>query len=192
MDIKHFSLDIETLGSRINPVLLSIGLYEMKESIEEEPDTNNLFVVNIDIDSCLEAGLTVNGDTIKWWFEQSNKAKEALFTPRPQALTTAIGLLGGWYENRRNLSYNGVNKIWSHATFDIPRLDDACHAVGLKMPWSYRDCRDIRTLVDGIEDQVTERKRGHPLEHTCGWDAFAQGQQVLEAMQIRNKRISIF
>lgn len=194
MSVENFSLDIETLASRGPSVLLSIGLYHMQDFIEEEPDPNRLFVVNIDIDSCLKAGLTVSGSNIRWWLGQDNEARHALFVPEPQPLITAIGMLGGWYENRRSLDSKIPNRIWSHSTFDIPRIDDACNAVELEMPWSYRNCRDIRTIVDGIQEQLTERKRGHPLEHTCGWDAFAQGQQVLQALKIKkydavNRRI---
>ena len=75
------------------------------------------------------------------------------------------------------------NRIWSHATFDAPVLDATFRAVDKVLPWHYRDNRDLRTLFDGLE--LTELKRGHPLEHTCGWDAFAQGQQVLEALKIK-------
>ena len=72
---QHFSLDLETLGSEGSPVVLSIGLYHMKDEIEEEPDITRLFVGNIDIDSCLKAGLTVSGSSLKWWFEQSDEAR---------------------------------------------------------------------------------------------------------------------
>ncbi len=185
MVVQNFSLDLETLGSAGSPVVLSIGLYHMKDEIEEEPDPSRLFVVNIDIDSCLKEGLTVSGSSLKWWFKQSDKAREALFTnPKPISLQQSIHALHLWFKDKKGYTDKTV-KIWSHSTFDIPVLNNACKALRLDMPWSHRDTRDIRTIVDGLE--LTELKRGHPLEHTCGWDAFAQGQQVLEALKIREE-----
>ncbi len=185
MVVQHFSLDIETLGSVGSPVVLSIGLYHMKDEIEEESDPKRLFIANIDIDSCLEVGLTVSGSTLKWWFEQSDEARKALFVPQPRHLKYTIIVLGEWFRSKIQSSTRRKDeiKIWSHSTFDIPVLNNACNAVGLKMPWSFKDTRDLRTIVDGLE--LTELKRGHVLEHTCGWDAFAQGQQVLEALKIK-------
>ncbi len=187
MVVQNFSLDIETLGSVGSPVVLSIGLYHMKDEIEEEPDPRRLFVANIDITSSLKAGLTVEGSNLRWWFEQSDEARQALFKPQPSDLTYTIKTLGEWY--RRRIQSTIVRKdevrVWSHSTFDIPVLNNACKAVRLDMPWSPRDTRDLRTIVDGLE--LTELKKGHPLEHTCGWDAFAQGQQVLEALKIKDQ-----
>ncbi len=185
MVVQNFSLDIETLGSVGSPVVLSIGLYHMKDEIEKEPDLSRLFVGNIGITSSLKAGLTVEGSNLRWWFKQSDEAREALVKPQPMDLRYTIKVLNEWYEKQiKSITWKTDEiKIWSHSTFDIPVLNNACKAVGLGMPWSHRDTRDLRTIVDGLE--LTELKRGHLLEHTCGWDAFAQGQQVLEALKIK-------
>ena len=175
MSIRHFSLDIETLSSSPTAVVLSIGLYELTV-LQEVPAPSCLFVVNIDIDSSLEAGLTVSGSSLAWWLQQSSEARGALFCPKPVSLQQAAVRLSEWYSTRKARR----NRVWAHATFDFPTLDYVVRRVGAKMPWSYLECRDLRTLLDGVV--TSDIKHGSELEHSCGWDAFAQGQQVLEAL----------
>ena len=98
--MKNFSLDVEGLSSDPGGVLLSIGLYEVK-GLETKPNPDNMFLVNVDIQSCLDAGLKVNGDTIKWWFGQLDAARNALWEPKPMKLTTAASKLQKWYDEHK-------------------------------------------------------------------------------------------
>ncbi len=181
--MQNFSLDIETLGSTGSPVVLSIGMYHMKEEMETEPDPKRLFVVNVDIESCLKAGLTVEGSNIEFWLKQPESSRKALFTPEPIFLDAAIHKLFSWYRSKVN---NGSKvKIWSHSIFDIPVLANACNAVDRKLPWNRSDARDLSTELNDIRHKIGNLKKDHPLEHTCGYDAFSQGQQVLEALKLK-------
>ena len=131
-------LDLETLGSRPTAAITQLGACYFDINTGEVGAT---YKQNIDIGSSLLAGLTVDEDTIRWWQER-------------------IGSCGTWLEDTEPIQHrltefaawivaNGkVKSVWSHATFDIPILQNAYQVVGIKMPFHYRTARDIRTLVD--------------------------------------------
>jgi hypothetical protein len=181
--MKNFSLDVEGLSSDPGGVLLSIGLYEVK-GLETKPNPDNMFLVNVDIQSCLDAGLKVNGDTIKWWFGQLDAARNALWEPKPMKLTTAASKLQKWYDEHKEKGEKAQNHVWAHATYDFPFLTCALHAVKKDVPWHYRDCKDLRTLLGFYSGPPLEdMKRGSAMEHSAAWDAFAQGQDVARSLQ---------
>jgi len=180
--MKNFSLDLEGLSSYPGGVLLSAGLYEVK-GIESEPDPERMFIVNVDIQSCLDVGLTVSGATVEWWFNQSQAARDALWTPTPVSLFHAGYLLQTWYDEHKEKGDGARNRVWAHATYDFPFLTCALNAVKKKMPWPHRDTRDLRTLDDFYSGPPLEdMKRGSAMEHSAAWDAFAQGQDVARVL----------
>lgn len=65
--ITNIMLDLETLGTCPGSVILQIGAVRSNNGLER----------TITIDSCLRAGLTVDGDTIGWWLRQSEAARRA-------------------------------------------------------------------------------------------------------------------
>ena len=68
-------LDIEALGSKPGSVILSIGAVKFAGGkILHE------FYRRIDPQSCIDAGLKIDVDTVMWWMKQSKEARDALGT----------------------------------------------------------------------------------------------------------------
>jgi len=130
-------LDLETLSTGNNAVIVQIGACYFDN---KTGDIGDEFSINVDIDSAMETGLTVDGDTIKWWMEQSDEARSAVFT-RPQKLVQALTDFNKFVKNVDDV-------IWSHATFDFVILMNAYEKSGIKSKFSYKSDRDIRTLVN--------------------------------------------
>ena len=68
--MQNVMVDIETLGTSSNSVILSIGAVEF--------DNENLgaeFEVYIDPESCTDHGLVIDAPTVMWWLGQSNEAR---------------------------------------------------------------------------------------------------------------------
>ena len=63
-------VDIETLGVSNNSVILSLAAVEFNKSTGE---TGKKFYKKISIESCLEAGLVIDADTLQWWMENLMK-----------------------------------------------------------------------------------------------------------------------
>ena len=147
-------LDLETLGTKGRSVITQIGAVYFDRATE---DIRDKFSVNVSIQDCLDCGLNVDAGAIKFWMAQ----------PPPYSfLTNALPLREALGKFR--VFYKKSTLLWSHATFDMPILSDAHEAVGQKVPYSYKDLRDIRTLVDlsGITDEeLKEDMRNVPVTH---------------------------
>jgi len=134
--MKDMMIDLEALGKQTNGVVLQLGaVYFDRKTGEMGPD----FSYNIRIDDCRAKGLEVDGDTIRWWLNQSKEAREAVFK-------NARDL--GWVLAKFREFYTKETKVWCHTSFDICHLLSAYEAIGEKPPFAWWDSRDITTLED--------------------------------------------
>lgn len=142
--MKDLMVDIETLGTGINSVITQIGACYFDRFTGELGET---FLVNIRIQDCLDKGLTVDGGAIKFWFEQNHKD----FLEAPIDLTKALGHFKQFCKKD--------TIAWAHATFDFPIISNAYRLHSQGLPFSYRNMRDIRTLVDLANIPYKQYKR---------------------------------
>ena len=167
-------IDIETLGTRNDSVITQIGACYFNRDTGEIGDKCTL---NVEINSCLERGLTVTGGSIKFWLERK---ENATFLKKPMSLTKALSYFGTF-----------INKklpIWYHATFDPIILASAYQAVGQGVPYSYRNLRDIRTLVDLAGIKYKKDKNEDPKSHDALDDCLYQVKYCVECFKaLRNK-----
>ena len=139
--LGHVMVDLETMGRDVNSVICSIG------AVEFDINTGELgreFYQKVDIQSCLDKGMGVNGDTIEWWLMQSEKARMAIAVGEGKNLTQML------YEFKLYIESLGANtvQIWGNGiSFDIVIMTEAYHKCKLKEPWNFRCERDVRTLV---------------------------------------------
>lgn len=140
MNYTDLMLDLETMSKKSNAVLASIGAVEFNL---ETGETGREFYQVIDLQSCLDLGLTVEGSTIYWWLQQSQTARLAI-CHEPKHLSLVLHDFTKWMED----CVENIN-IWGNAArFDIGKLEDAYVACGYHdNPWHFRSERDVRTLV---------------------------------------------
>jgi len=139
MEYTDVMLDLETMGNKSNTALVSIGAVEFNL---ETGETGREFYKVIDLQSCLDLGLKVNGSTIYWWLQQSEAARKRI-CEKNEHLSTVLGAFNVWMQD----CVDKV-KIWGNgARFDIGILEDAYVACQLKTPWYFRSEMDVRTLV---------------------------------------------
>ena len=148
-NLGHLMLDLETMGNKSNAVIVSIG------AVEFDIETGELgkeFYERIDLQSCLDVGLIVNGSTLYWWLQQSEAARNEI-CKKGNDLRSALVLFNTFmiFEN----DFKDI-QIWGNgARFDIGILEDAYTALKLGTPWNFRNERDVRTLVS-FAPQVKE------------------------------------
>jgi len=144
-------IDLETMSSNMDAAIGAIGATVFDPSGEPlkltELDIDALapdkFYMNIDLPSCLNAGLTASGSTIYWWLNQQPAARAALCYPRPVPISSALNQFKLW------LTQNAVTHVWAHANFDLAILHTAFDKVhGTAVPWKYTNARDVRTIYD--------------------------------------------
>jgi DNA polymerase III epsilon subunit-like protein len=74
--MKHLGnlmLDLETMGNAQNSAIVSIGAVEFDLNTGE---TGEEFYERVNLQSCLDKGLIVNGSTVYWWLEQNETARK--------------------------------------------------------------------------------------------------------------------
>lgn len=131
-------IDLETFGTRGTSVFLSIAATPFNL---ETGEMGKPFLKNVDLQSALDAGLTIDADTIKWWLQQDPAIAAKMFAD-PEPLGDVLRAFTiWWYENE--LIYP-----WSNgATFDIVIMDNAYDQCKLQAPWKFWNERCYRTLA---------------------------------------------
>jgi DNA polymerase III epsilon subunit-like protein len=171
-------IDIETLGTTPGSAILSIG------AVVFGPDgLGDTFYAPILLQSCTAVDLTIDPNTIAWWMQQSDEARAAAFRTDADPIADVLEQFTCWY------GLVGAERPWCHgATFDVPLLDAAYKACGMKAPWRFYDVRDTRTLYDLAGVKVNRSTGTH---HNALDDATAQAEAAARAMRILDVHAAI-
>lgn len=166
----HVSLDLETLSTRPDAAILSIGA---AARVNDEVVTFSVYCNSEQVDR------HVDTDTLEWWSKQGDLWTETLERSRQAApLSEALAYLKAWIAGLGNDQDRLF--IWGNgASFDVAILEHAYKASGCQPPWAYWIVRDLRTLkhlaqATGQMQPVT-RKGTH---HDAGTDAVNQLEMI--------------
>lgn len=134
---QHIMVDIETLGTNELPPILAVGAVEFNLQTGETGET---FYYNVDMKDCINVwNMKPCGETIKWWFDQEQEARDHLFTPHPKKLAHVLTELASFIDGRY---------VWGNGSnFDNRIIRGAYNLTGIKVPWHFRKDMDVRTLV---------------------------------------------
>jgi len=139
-------LDLETMGTGANSAIIAIGAVKFSSKIDDR------FYAAIDLDSCLDAGLDVDGKTIMWWLKQSDDARAQFTKNITVGLSYALKLFSDW------IGENAI--IWGNgAAFDNAILSNAYRALTIKQPWFFWNDRCYRTVANFFPPLVTKPER---------------------------------
>lgn len=138
-------LDLETMGKRAGCAIVSIGAVEFDINTGE---TGREYYQRISLQSCLDAGLFVEANTIYWWLQQNESARFELTKPAWR-LHMALEHFTAYLQEL------GDFQIWGNgSSFEFSILQAAYYAAGMgeNLPWKFRNERDVRTLVSLAPD----------------------------------------
>lgn len=163
LPLKHFMVDLETLGLTPDSVVLSIGATEFGWA-----DTNNTerrFYAELDIDE--QSTRKINHETWAWWQRQPNM---------PSGHLSAKSAIRLFHEYLVSSSLNQAIVLWSRGTdFDTPLLYSLYADAGIDPPWKYFNVRDLRTLDKLIPGFAPTRMT---TKHNAIDDAVYQAQHA--------------
>lgn len=148
--MKHVMIDLETMGTRPDAAIVAIGAvaFDMPTMDDPAPKLGRSFYRNVDLQSCLDAGLTVTGDTVYWWLQQETAARNKLLDSRKPLREVLIEFADFFStEMRAGYKYEGAEYLWAHGLdFDVGIMRTAYDNLHMKHPWYYNKVRDDRTL----------------------------------------------
>ena len=160
MTSKTWVLDIETLGTESNAVILSVALVYFGPTIplyiNEVRKNSILLKLNVE-QQIRELKRTTNKDTMDWWAKQDKATQLASLIPRDDDLSPADAMekLLDFFH-----SHGGTKNstIFSRGAFDAIIIESMNRALGNKPLVHYSNYRDIRTF---IECMYPESKGGY-------------------------------
>lgn len=149
---KQIMLDLETLGTSAKAVIVAIGAVAFDFN---DPDFHETWYMTVDAKSSVKAGLLMDPDTVVWWLQQSEQARE-IFKTQGTELTTALNLFSAWVKehNPAGVWGNGVD-------FDNVILMNSYVATGMKMPYRYSKNRCFRTIRGMFPTEGVVREGTH-------------------------------
>jgi hypothetical protein len=165
----EISIDLETFSSAPNASIAAIGA--------TCGDGDDFYAVVHDPEGAWDPA------TIRWHTQQKEPARNVGDNRHASVLCDALIFFSRWLE-RRGANREGAARLWTHATFDMPVLESAYRRADLKIPWHYRNCRDLRTLYDFAGGRPTLDPVGaghHALD-----DAKYQLNEVMHCLRIIN------
>lgn len=138
---NHLMIDIETMGNQSYSAILSIGAVEFDI---ETGETGKTFHLRINMQSCIDAELKINADTILWWMQQSEESRSKLTkntgVDTPVKLKSALESFSAFCTK----DY----QVWGNsARFDLGIIQNAYEVLNTPIPWDFRKERCLRTLV---------------------------------------------
>lgn len=161
-------IDIETLGTKANSVILTIGAIKFKRFEElKELSKYDTFYIRINTESCKKKGLEVDKETVKWWNEQPKLVRyESVFHPDRCNLEEGLNLLSDFVK--------GSRCIWSQGSFDSIILNNAYEKCGIEIPWKFWEIRDSRTLFDVMQIDLKSIEYKNEEVHNALVDCYRQ------------------
>jgi hypothetical protein len=138
-------IDLETLSVESHAGITSIGAvkFDPAGTIGVLGDPGNPdyapFHQNIDLYSLEEAGFHFSGQTIKWWLQQSDAAREQMLAD-PVDVGTALARFYLWYGD------TSVPTWGNGAGFDNVILRNAFQKLGGQCPFKFSHDRCFRTM----------------------------------------------
>lgn len=173
--MNDIMIDLETLGTTADSVILSIGAVRFDSRGDTVDETGpNTFYCSVSVDSNTENGRRIDESTLAWWMGQSKEA-QAVFREPKHHLRLAIRDLLEWVGPAGD---NTSTWVWSNgADFDIPMVAHAARSFNLTLPWKFWNNRCMRTLASMPFADAVERPRP-AVAHNALADAIAQARYV--------------
>jgi hypothetical protein len=149
--MNNIMLDLETLGTGNNAVIISIGAV----LFDKDGISNNTFYRRVDPQSCVAAGMKMSVSTVMWWMKQSEEAR-AEFNKPSGHISEVLQMFSYWVTD--NVGNFEERKVWGNgATFDNVILDNAYKACMIEKPWPYWGDACYRTLKNLFPEVKMER-----------------------------------
>jgi len=172
-------VDLESMGKGSNSAICSLAAVEFDLKTGA---TGRSFYEIISIQSCLDAGLKVDGSTIEWWLQQSESARMELTSGKAKSLQEVLF----YFSVFCNALGIDTLQVWGNgARFDLGLMHDAFRTVGNVVPWKFWNERDVRTLVSF----APEVKKNTPFDgtaHNALADCYHQIKYCSEIAKIKN------
>lgn len=153
---NDLSVDCETLGKDYDAPVIAIGARFFDKGTGK---LFSKFYVELALNSLFsqwQRNFRVDPDTIRWWINQSERAKKVFEKEDKDKKTVATALLefNQWIIKE---SRPGTLKVWCNGPSQDATWIEHAYTVGghgLALPWAFNRPRDMRTITDLAQELV--------------------------------------
>lgn len=166
---KHLMVDLETLATTPDSVILTIGAFRFDPwGPNVDRSTQNVFYRRVETESCEALGMIIDPATLDWWGKQNPEIIDEAFHPEDRHPIEEV------ISDFHKFAW-GCDAFWSHGSiFDIMILETYFRKLGKALPWNFWQVRDTRTLFDlGYDPEMPQNSKHNALE-----DAYRQAVGV--------------
>lgn len=163
--MAHVMIDLETMGTHYNAPIVAIGA-----CVFTEDGLGETFYQPISLASAVEHGAEMDPNTVIWWMQQSDDARNEVILASGD-MTEALAGFRRWIE-----SLGELEGVWGNgASFDNVILTQAYRRQGENAPWPFFKDRCYRT-VKSFSKVKMERVGTH---HNAVDDALSQAAHLI-------------
>lgn len=164
--MKNIMLDLETLATSQNAVVVSIGAFAfnldvdmVKAAVAGVPEFRQLgevYYAELELESQVQAGRVISPSTVQWWLQQTADAQRAVTNKDRADVSSALANFS------RFVGRQGECVVWGNGSdFDNVILGSLYESFKLRKPWSYSKNRCFRTMKAACVGQKPERMGIH-------------------------------
>jgi len=181
---NHVMVDLETLGTKPNSLMLTIGAIRFNpfaDDTDNPMETMDTFYRRVSFESFEGLDHVIDDATLAWWGNQNEEVRaEAFAEDDRHSIQDVLRDFHKWC--------GGIDAIWANGTgFDLNILEHFSRELKRGVAWNYWQARDARTLyalVPGLE-------RPQGAAHHALWDCWSQlvgVQRAFKALGINELR----
>lgn len=180
--MRHLMIDLETMSSRPNAVVVSIGLTAFDKTAVEP--TGLRVVVNREEQKRM--GRHEDPDTMAWWAKQTPEAR-AVFDEKQIPVTEATFKVQQYVTSYTD-GPRHVEPWGNGADFDLPIITGLFADFGVPVPWKFYNHRCFRTLKHllPVRYKIATEELKNPLKHDCLADARWQAEVASRLLRSPN------
>jgi len=142
-------IDLETLSTKLDTVILTLGGVKFDPYSKEEPHTP--IYLRIDVDEQLASGRRCDDHTLAWWLDQDPEIREEAIGEEDR-----ISMLDAFKEFHAWVLHSDT--IWSNGSvFDVMIMENFYAQNAWFHPWEHWRIRDVRTVFNmGIAHNMSK------------------------------------
>lgn len=174
MNHIDITFDLETCATTANAAVMQVSAVAWDRTAKEHPFcipngevmVEHPFYISfnehVDLRTCVVDGFDFDASTVKWWANQSDKAKKAVTDGLAEPVEEVFIRFIQWMESVKRETKAESVCLWCQGMdFDGAILRNVCHKYDLDLPFRYQQMRDARTLI--IETAVAFAARDQTL-----------------------------
>ena len=168
MNHLDITIDFETCAMTASAAVMQVAMVPWLRDNEEDPFCNEQevqpFVGHVDLRTCVVEGFDFDQETIKWWSERNDKAKEAVVKGEPLAIEDVLmHMLNYIYDMKVRYELTSICVWCQGMDFDIAILRNLCRKYGVDLEediphTQFRDCRTV--ILEAALREATRSMQG--------------------------------